>query len=85
MTEEDYLSTLHAYKVGTEGSNHAYVQECICRLSQMLHNDKVDLPKFFQEMEGLSTNKSQTGKKLIELNTFEQQVKKYYQGRLSDR
>ena len=51
----------------------------------MLHSDKVDLQKFYQEMEGLSTNKSPNGKKLIELNTFEQQIKKYYEGRLTGR
>lgn len=84
ITREDYANSLHAYRAGAESSNQQYVQECVFRLSQMLHQDKVNLVKFYEEMEGKS--KSKVGsKKVIDLNLFEDQLKKTYPAKVTDR
>jgi Ca2+-binding EF-hand superfamily protein len=84
ITREDYANSLHAYKVGVETSNQQYVQECVFRLAQMLHQDKVNLVKFYEEMEGKS--KSKVGsKKVIDLNLFEEQLKKHYPAKVTER
>ena len=52
----------------------------------MLHHDKINLIKFYEEMEGRSKSKiGNTNKKMIDLNTFEEQVKKYYGGKVGEK
>jgi hypothetical protein len=51
----------------------------------MLHNDKVVLTKFYEEMESKSKNNLKDQKIVIELPVFEEQIKKYYSGRISER
>ena len=52
-------------------------------MSQMMHQDKINLINFYEEMEGRSKSKiGNTNKKMVDLNVFEEQVKKYYGGRI---
>ncbi|MCB0370228.1 MAG: hypothetical protein KDD45_12600 [Bdellovibrionales bacterium] len=52
----------------------------------MMHQDKINLIKFWEEMEGKAKNKvGQTNKKLIDLNVFEEQIKKYYGGKIGEK
>jgi Ca2+-binding EF-hand superfamily protein len=53
----------------------------------MLHSDKVNLIKFYEEMESQSKTKAgnSTVKKTIELNLFSDQIKKSYGGKISER
>ena len=58
ITREDYCNSLHAYKVGVENSHHPYIQESIFKLAQMMHSDKVNLIKFYEDMESKSKTKA---------------------------
>jgi hypothetical protein len=85
ITRDDYNNSLNAYKVGVETSHHPFIQESVFKLAQMLHSDKVNLIKFYEEMESKSKSKLPSSKKSIELNLFEEQIKKYYGGKISER
>lgn len=52
----------------------------------MMHQDKVNLLKFYEEMEGRSKSKiGTTNKKMIDMNVFEEQIKKYYASKVSEK
>jgi Ca2+-binding EF-hand superfamily protein len=83
ITRDDYANSLSAYKAAVENSHHPFIQECAFKLAQLLHTDKVNLLKFYEEME--SRVKGKPSRKAIELNLFEEQVKKNYGGRIGER
>ena len=52
----------------------------------MLHNDKTNLMKFYDDMEGKAKSKiGNTNKKMIDLNVFEEQMKKIYGSKISEK
>lgn len=73
--------------MGVENSHHPYIQESIFKLAQMMHSDKVNLIKFYEEMESKSKTKagSSAVKKTIELNLFSESIKKAYGAKISER
>lgn len=54
-------------------------------MAQLLHSDKINLIKFYEEMEGRAKNRPNSSRKAIELNLFEEQLKKNYGGKISER
>jgi calpain, invertebrate len=86
ITREDYTNSLNAYKMGIEESYHQYIHECVFKLSQMMHYDKINLIKFYEEMESRAKGKiGTTNKKMVDLNVFEEQIKKCYAGKVGER
>ncbi len=67
ITRDDYLNSLCAYKVSAEHPHPPFLQECAFKLAQLLHADKMNLLKFYEDMEGRSR---QGGRKGIDLNLF---------------
>ena len=66
INREDYLNSLHAYQIALEGmwtitveSSLPYNQECLLKVASLLHNDKVNLPKFYEEMESKAKSSKQ--------------------------
>lgn len=51
----------------------------------MMHQDKINLLKFYEEMQGKAKNKTSANKKIIDLNTYEEQIKKFYSGKISEK
>ena len=52
-------------------------------MSQMMHHDKINLINFYEEMEGRSKSRvGSSNKKMVDLNIFEEQIKKYYGGKV---
>ena len=82
ITRQDYYNSLNAYKVGIEQNYHQYIHECIFKLSQLMHNDKINLIKFYEEMQSKIKNKNNNNK-IVDLNIFEEQIKKYYGSKVS--
>lgn len=87
ITRDDFSNSLSAYKVAAENPHHPYIQECAFKLSQLLHTDKVNLIKFYEEMEGRARgkapNNSNAPRRPIDLNLFEEHLKQLYPGRIS--
>ena len=49
----------------------------------MMHSDKINLIKFYEEMEGRSKSKvGLSNKKLVDLSVFEEQLKKGFTTRI---
>lgn len=52
----------------------------------MLHQDKINLMKFYEDMEGKAKSKiGTTNKKMIDLGVFEEQIKKTYGNKMSEK
>ena len=89
ITKEDYHNSLHAYQVAMEESSLPYNQECLLKVASLMLNDKVDLNKFYEEMEvkakNVSKNSNLQGKSSVDANIFENQIKKLYGKKVNER
>ena len=59
---------MHAYQVAMEETSLHYRQECLLKLASIFNEEKINLPKFYDEMIG-------KGKKAANINDYEKKIK----------
>ena len=68
-----------------EDSALPYNQECLLKLASLLHSDKVDLQKLYEEMDHRAKGNKTISKPVVDANIFEYQIKKLYRDKIKER
>jgi hypothetical protein len=74
---------LHAYEIALENKSLQYTQDCLLRFCGLIYGEKVDVGKFYDEMKQLARGKNSQAD--VDLAVFEEQVKRYFGGKLQER